>query len=251
MIIFFFLCINRAFDTLAKVLHPAEGSAGESLEATMQLMSGDQSGPVVELEGSLLSESHFPFKVNNSPWSSGGNFRSELLVLCVSGCVHIHFHLRPPCGSAEPVMNTAGDDFCCRLVRRRTFGCQSHVPAIWHQHEHSKLRDSPSHNRSCYFNYVRPPLAASQPCRLLTQRQIRCDCSLTRSPFSLINTEFLFSPLVLPAYDAFARAWVPQCQLHLWISFQATFSLYALGALYSRLSDPQVRDLCRYMPILY
>lgn len=29
----------------------------------MQLMSGDQSGPVVELEGPLLSDSHIPFKV--------------------------------------------------------------------------------------------------------------------------------------------------------------------------------------------
>lgn len=29
----------------------------------MQLMSGDQSGPVVELEGSLLSDIHIPFKV--------------------------------------------------------------------------------------------------------------------------------------------------------------------------------------------
>ena len=58
-----FLCLIRAFDTLAKVLHPPDGSAGESLEATMQLMSGDQSGPVVELEGPLLSDSHFPFKV--------------------------------------------------------------------------------------------------------------------------------------------------------------------------------------------
>lgn len=59
----YFLCIIRAFDTLAKVLHPGDGSAGESLEATMQLMSGDQSGPVVELEGPLLSDSHIPFKV--------------------------------------------------------------------------------------------------------------------------------------------------------------------------------------------
>uniref|UniRef100_A0A3B3C1S9 Nuclear receptor subfamily 2, group C, member 1 n=1 Tax=Oryzias melastigma TaxID=30732 RepID=A0A3B3C1S9_ORYME len=55
--------ITRAFDTLAKVLHPCDSSAGESLEATMQLMSGDQSGPVVELEGSLLSENHIPFKL--------------------------------------------------------------------------------------------------------------------------------------------------------------------------------------------
>lgn len=38
--------ITRAFDTLAKVLHPNDGSAGDTLEATMHLMSGDQSGPV-------------------------------------------------------------------------------------------------------------------------------------------------------------------------------------------------------------
>lgn len=55
--------ITRAFDTLAKALNPADGSAGQSLEATMQLMSGDQSGPVVELEGPLLSDSHVPFKL--------------------------------------------------------------------------------------------------------------------------------------------------------------------------------------------
>ncbi|XP_028286423.1 nuclear receptor subfamily 2 group C member 1 [Parambassis ranga] len=55
--------ITRAFDSLAKVLHHGDGSGGDSLEATMQLMSGDQSGPVVELEGSLLSESHIPFKL--------------------------------------------------------------------------------------------------------------------------------------------------------------------------------------------
>lgn len=61
------LCIIRAFDTLAKVLHPGDGSAGESLEATMQLISGDQSGPVVELEGPLLSDSHIPFKVKGQP----------------------------------------------------------------------------------------------------------------------------------------------------------------------------------------
>lgn len=55
--------ITRAFDTLAKVLHAGEPMAGESLEATMQLMSGDQTGPVVELEGPLLSEGHIPFKL--------------------------------------------------------------------------------------------------------------------------------------------------------------------------------------------
>ncbi|XP_045083032.1 nuclear receptor subfamily 2 group C member 1 isoform X5 [Coregonus clupeaformis] len=55
--------ITRAFDTLAKAMNPGDGSAGDSLEATMQLMSGDQSGPVVELEGPLLSDSHVPFKL--------------------------------------------------------------------------------------------------------------------------------------------------------------------------------------------
>ncbi|XP_077424474.1 nuclear receptor subfamily 2 group C member 1 isoform X3 [Vanacampus margaritifer] len=55
--------ISRAFDTLAKVLHAGDGSSATNLEATMQLMSGDQSGPVVELEGSLLSDSHIPFKL--------------------------------------------------------------------------------------------------------------------------------------------------------------------------------------------
>ncbi|KAM9503743.1 nuclear receptor subfamily 2 group C member 1-A-like isoform 9-T17 [Salvelinus alpinus] len=54
--------ITRAFDTLAKALNPGDGSAA-SLEATLQLMSGDQSGPVVELEGPLLSDSHVPFKL--------------------------------------------------------------------------------------------------------------------------------------------------------------------------------------------
>lgn len=61
------LYIFRAFDTLAKVLHTGDGSAGESLEATMQLMSGDQSDPVVELEGPLLSDGHIPFKVKAHP----------------------------------------------------------------------------------------------------------------------------------------------------------------------------------------
>ncbi|XP_056137782.1 nuclear receptor subfamily 2 group C member 1 [Lampris incognitus] len=55
--------ITRAFDTLAKALNPGDGSGRDSLEATMQLMSGDQSGPVVELEGPLLCDSHVLFKL--------------------------------------------------------------------------------------------------------------------------------------------------------------------------------------------
>lgn len=55
--------ITRAFDTLAKVLHPSEGSGADTLEATMQMMTGDQSGPVLELSGPLLSDNHIPFKL--------------------------------------------------------------------------------------------------------------------------------------------------------------------------------------------
>lgn len=55
--------ITRAFDTLAKVLQPNEVSAADTLEATMQLMTGDQSGPVLELNGPLLSDCHIPFKL--------------------------------------------------------------------------------------------------------------------------------------------------------------------------------------------
>uniref|UniRef100_A0A3Q3QKS2 Nuclear receptor subfamily 2, group C, member 1 n=1 Tax=Monopterus albus TaxID=43700 RepID=A0A3Q3QKS2_MONAL len=56
--------ITRAFDTLAKVLHPGDGLPGNSLEATMQLISGDQSGPVVELDGPLLSDTKHFFLIN-------------------------------------------------------------------------------------------------------------------------------------------------------------------------------------------
>ncbi|XP_036374218.1 nuclear receptor subfamily 2 group C member 1 isoform X1 [Megalops cyprinoides] len=55
--------ITRAFDTLAKALNTAEGSAGEAMEASMHLVSGDQSGSVVELDGPLLSDIHVPFKL--------------------------------------------------------------------------------------------------------------------------------------------------------------------------------------------
>lgn len=54
---------------------------------------------------------------------------------------------------------------------------------------------------------------------------------------------FLSAPTVLAAYDAFARARVPQRQLHLWVGLQATLSLYALGTLHPCLSDPQVSEL--------
>lgn len=58
------LLARRAFDTLAKALNPAESASGEAMEASMRLVSGDQSGGIVELEGPLLCESHVPFKVS-------------------------------------------------------------------------------------------------------------------------------------------------------------------------------------------
>lgn len=146
--VLFIFWIIRAFDTLAKVLHPTDGSAGESLEATMQLMSGDQSGPVVELEGSLLSDGHFPFKVKVWPRAWEWN-AIEATPLMLYRVIHL----------------------------------------VWW---------------------------TLQSC---------------------------FPPFVLTAYDAFACARVPQCQLYLWVSFPATVSLYALGALYPCLSNTWV-SLC-------
>lgn len=64
----------RALDTLAKALSPGDGPANESLEATMQLVSGDQSGSILELEGPLLSDSHVPFKVRQRGQDKNGAF---------------------------------------------------------------------------------------------------------------------------------------------------------------------------------
>ncbi|KAJ8393389.1 hypothetical protein AAFF_G00061110 [Aldrovandia affinis] len=55
--------ITRAFDTLAKALNPGEHSVGEAMEASMHLVSAEQQGGAVELEGPLLSDSHVPFKL--------------------------------------------------------------------------------------------------------------------------------------------------------------------------------------------
>ncbi|XP_076127678.1 nuclear receptor subfamily 2 group C member 1-A-like isoform X1 [Alosa pseudoharengus] len=55
--------ITRALDTLAKALNPGDSPAEETLEATMQLVSGDQSGSILELEGPLISDCHVPFKL--------------------------------------------------------------------------------------------------------------------------------------------------------------------------------------------
>lgn len=62
--------------------------------------------------------------------------------------------------------------------------------------------------------YVRPPLLctiAARPRQVLTQCHAWCEVILVLSYLSV----FLFPLSVLAAYDAFARARVPQCQLHL------------------------------------
>uniref|UniRef100_UPI00398F1579 nuclear receptor subfamily 2 group C member 2-like n=2 Tax=Pristiophorus japonicus TaxID=55135 RepID=UPI00398F1579 len=63
--------ITRAFDTLAKALSPMDGSSVPSLMdgleaiggANIQLMSRDQSMPIIEVEGPLLTDTHVTFKL--------------------------------------------------------------------------------------------------------------------------------------------------------------------------------------------
>ncbi|XP_067907413.1 nuclear receptor subfamily 2 group C member 2 isoform X2 [Heterodontus francisci] len=63
--------ITRAFDTLAKALSPTDGSCVPSLMegleavggANIQLMSRDQSMPIIEVEGPLLTDTHVIFKL--------------------------------------------------------------------------------------------------------------------------------------------------------------------------------------------
>ncbi|XP_072328082.1 nuclear receptor subfamily 2 group C member 2 isoform X3 [Scyliorhinus torazame] len=63
--------ITRAFDTLAKALSPTDGSSVpilmEGLEVlggpSIQLMSRDQSMPIIEVEGPLLTDTHVIFKL--------------------------------------------------------------------------------------------------------------------------------------------------------------------------------------------
>ncbi|NWX99750.1 NR2C1 protein, partial [Nothoprocta ornata] len=58
--------VTRAFDTLAKALNPGEGAAcqsSESVEASVQLVGGETSLDVVEIEGPLLSDTHVAFRL--------------------------------------------------------------------------------------------------------------------------------------------------------------------------------------------
>ncbi|XP_072305775.1 nuclear receptor subfamily 2 group C member 2 isoform X1 [Eucyclogobius newberryi] len=60
--------ITRAFDTLAKVLHPEEADIGRTVEGklasgTIQLIGRDQETPIIEVEGPLLTDNHVGFKL--------------------------------------------------------------------------------------------------------------------------------------------------------------------------------------------
>ncbi|XP_041080889.1 nuclear receptor subfamily 2 group C member 2-like isoform X2 [Polyodon spathula] len=58
--------ITRAFDTLAKALNPTDSNTGQSLAegadaaggASIQVISRDQSTPIIEVEGPLLTDTH-------------------------------------------------------------------------------------------------------------------------------------------------------------------------------------------------
>lgn len=63
----------RAFDTLAKALNTADGASPpglpDGLDASggggIHVISRDQSTPIIEVEGPLLSDTHVTFKVSS------------------------------------------------------------------------------------------------------------------------------------------------------------------------------------------
>ncbi|NXJ97079.1 NR2C1 protein, partial [Corythaixoides concolor] len=58
--------VTRAFDTLAKALNPGESATcqnSESIEASVQLIDGETSMNIVEVEGPLLSDAHVAFRL--------------------------------------------------------------------------------------------------------------------------------------------------------------------------------------------
>lgn len=66
-----FVCLwsYRAFDTLAKALNPGESTAcqnSESIDTSAQLLGGETSMNIVEIEGPLLSDAHVAFRVLNT-----------------------------------------------------------------------------------------------------------------------------------------------------------------------------------------
>ncbi|XP_077034860.1 nuclear receptor subfamily 2 group C member 1 isoform X2 [Agelaius phoeniceus] len=58
--------VTRAFDTLAKALNPGESAAcqnSESIDTSAQLLGGETSMNIVEIEGPLLSDAHVAFRL--------------------------------------------------------------------------------------------------------------------------------------------------------------------------------------------
>ncbi|KAM7057167.1 nuclear receptor subfamily 2 group C member 1 isoform 2-T5 [Acridotheres tristis] len=58
--------VTRAFDTLAKALNPEESAAcqnSESIDTSAQLLGGETSMNIVEIEGPLLSDAHVTFRL--------------------------------------------------------------------------------------------------------------------------------------------------------------------------------------------
>lgn len=68
---FFYLLFFRAFDTLAKALNTTDGATPHNLVDGMDptgggnihVISRDQSTPIIEVEGPLLTDTHVTFKV--------------------------------------------------------------------------------------------------------------------------------------------------------------------------------------------
>lgn len=67
-----FIFVHRAFDTLAKALNTTDSSSPPSLAdgidtsggGSIHVISRDQSTPIIEVEGPLLSDTHVTFKVS-------------------------------------------------------------------------------------------------------------------------------------------------------------------------------------------
>lgn len=70
-IVYYFFFSFRAFDTLAKALNTTDGTAAHNLADGMDptgggnihVISRDQSTPIIEVEGPLLTDTHVTFKV--------------------------------------------------------------------------------------------------------------------------------------------------------------------------------------------
>ncbi|KAG2470439.1 NR2C2 protein, partial [Polypterus senegalus] len=87
--------ITRAFDTLAKALNPTESSSTQNLAegtdsaggTSIQVISRDQSTPIIEVEGPLLTDTHVSFKDCNT--SLVRACWNELFTLGLAQCAQV------------------------------------------------------------------------------------------------------------------------------------------------------------------